>query len=48
MKDLNWKKKFQLQLNKLRQTVKMMGGITDDQIETAIKRYREKKRNNVN
>lgn len=46
-KELSWEEKFQLHLNRLRQTVKMMGGITDDQIETTIKKYREKKRNNA-
>ena len=41
-KELNWDEKFQLHLNRLMQTVKKMGGISDDQIETAIKKYREK------
>ena len=42
MKDLSWKEKFQFQLNQLRQTVKKMGGISDQQIETAVENYREK------
>lgn len=41
-KDLSWDEKFQLHLNRLRQTVKKMGGITDKQIDTASKRYRER------
>lgn len=47
-KDLSWEEKFQFHLNRLRQTVKKMGGITDNQIDTAIKRYREKKRTSAN
>jgi len=46
-KDLSWDEKFQLHLNRLRQTVKMMGGITDNKVEMAIKKYREKKRDNA-
>jgi hypothetical protein len=46
-KELSWDKKFQFHLNRLRQSVKKMGGITDDQIEAAIKKYREKKRNSA-
>jgi hypothetical protein len=47
-KDLSWEEKFQFHLNRLRQTVKKMGGITDHQIDTAIKRYREKKYDSFN
>ena len=42
-KELGWDEKFQFHLNRLRQTVKKMGGFTDDQVETAIKKYRENK-----
>lgn len=41
-KDLSWEEKFQFHLNRLRQTVKKMGGITDNQLDTAIKKYCEK------
>lgn len=41
-KDLSWDEKFQLHVNRLRQTVKKMGGITVKQIDTAIKRYRKR------
>jgi len=46
-KELNWDEKSQYHLNRLRQAVKKTGGITDDQIETAIKKYREKKHKNA-
>ncbi len=45
LKNLSWNKRFQYQLNQLRQSVKEIGGISDFQIDTAIKNYREKKRN---
>jgi len=47
-KEISWDEKFQLHLNRLRQTVKKMGGITDNQIDTAIKSYRGKKRDDFN
>lgn len=47
-KDLSWEEKFQFHLNRLRQTVKKMGGITNMQIDAAIKRYREKKYDSFN
>jgi len=48
MKDLSWKEKFQFQLDQLRQTVKKMGGINNQQIDTAIKKYRKRVRDSKN
>jgi len=47
-KDLSWEEKFQLHLNRLRQTIKKMGGISDDQVEDAIKKYRGRKHDRFN
>ncbi|MBC8184812.1 hypothetical protein H8E88_27275 [candidate division KSB1 bacterium] len=44
--NMSWNKRFQYQLNKLRQTARKIGGISDHQIDTAIVNYREKKRSN--